>query len=223
MTKDQYLSELKRKLKPLPREERQNAVSYYAEFIEDAGPENEREVLEKLGPPEQLAVQVLLNAREDKKLTPRNPRKGLPAGWTIVMAIFAIPIGLPLALGAAALALGLALALGALALALALVFFSVELVLLAAGLSVTLGLIAAVVGLVAGGGFTAAIGLSLIVQHLPTALFFTGWGVTAMGLGGLLFLAVRPLPRLLWQGSRALVQWTATLCRRIFRRRERCA
>ena len=48
MTKDQFLSELERKLKHLPADERADAVEFYREYFEEAGVENEQRVIAEL-------------------------------------------------------------------------------------------------------------------------------------------------------------------------------
>ena len=59
MTKDQFLSELERKLKHLPADERADAVEFYREYFEEAGVENEQRVIAELKSPSHIASKSL--------------------------------------------------------------------------------------------------------------------------------------------------------------------
>lgn len=70
MNKNEYLDRLSRLLSDISYEEHEEALSYYREYIEDAGAENEQRVIEELGTPEQLAAEIregLLNNGETGK------------------------------------------------------------------------------------------------------------------------------------------------------------
>lgn len=54
MSKEQFLNELEYLLQDLG-EEAGDAVGYYRDYFEEAGPEHEAEVLEELGSPERIA------------------------------------------------------------------------------------------------------------------------------------------------------------------------
>ena len=55
MTKIEYMSELEGLLLDLPFDEREEAMQYYNDYFEDAGPDNADRVIEDLGPPERVA------------------------------------------------------------------------------------------------------------------------------------------------------------------------
>lgn len=57
MTKKQYLKKLEYCIQALPAEERNEALDYYASYLEDA--ENEKQVMEELGEPEDLAKSLI--------------------------------------------------------------------------------------------------------------------------------------------------------------------
>lgn len=59
MTRQEYLSELSSNLMSLSAEEREDAVRFYEEYFEDAGPENEAAVMEELGKPYALAKSII--------------------------------------------------------------------------------------------------------------------------------------------------------------------
>lgn len=59
MTREEYLKELDANLIALSREERDMAVSFYSEYFDDAGPENEQATIEELGKPYNLARSII--------------------------------------------------------------------------------------------------------------------------------------------------------------------
>lgn len=62
MSKEQFLNELEYLLQDLG-EEAGDAVGYYRDYFEEAGPEREAEVLEELGSPERIAAIVRADIR----------------------------------------------------------------------------------------------------------------------------------------------------------------
>lgn len=62
MDKKQFLKELKEKLMCLPYDEREKALAYYEEYFDDAGEENEADVLNELGSVENIAREIIENS-----------------------------------------------------------------------------------------------------------------------------------------------------------------
>ena len=125
MNKTEFLAELKRCLRKLPYEEVENAISYYSEYFDDAGAENERRVIEELGSPSELAAKIMADyAIKDMEASPKSARKGISAIWFIILAIFASPIALPIALAFAIVAFALVVVAFALIFAFAVVTFA---------------------------------------------------------------------------------------------------
>jgi len=58
MNKNEYLDRLSRLLADISYEEHEEALSYYREYIEDAGIENEQHIIDELGTPEHLAQEI---------------------------------------------------------------------------------------------------------------------------------------------------------------------
>ncbi|MEL3913131.1 DUF4097 family beta strand repeat-containing protein [Treponema pedis] len=58
MTREQFLTELEKNLSSLNKEDRENTIQFYKEYFEDAGSENEQNVIEELGSPEKLAEEI---------------------------------------------------------------------------------------------------------------------------------------------------------------------
>ena len=65
MTRNEYMEQLKRYLRRLPKEDYENAVEYFSEYFDEAGPENEQQMMKDLGDPKEAAREVLLNLLEE--------------------------------------------------------------------------------------------------------------------------------------------------------------
>lgn len=65
MTKYEFLGDLSRLLKDLPEEERKQALHYYEDYFADAGEDNEQEVLNELGSPENIAALIKADSPEE--------------------------------------------------------------------------------------------------------------------------------------------------------------
>ena len=58
MSKNEFLNQLSTLLSDISPEERDEAIAYYREYIEDAGLENEEAIMEELGTPEEVAAEI---------------------------------------------------------------------------------------------------------------------------------------------------------------------
>lgn len=63
MTKETYFKKLKESLSPIPEEEREEAISFYREYFEDAG--NDEEAIKTLGAPARLGAQIVAEYAAD--------------------------------------------------------------------------------------------------------------------------------------------------------------
>lgn len=166
-SREEFLEQLRRQLRDLPQEEIDNAIRYYEEYLDEAGPENMEQVMAQLESPEKVAVQIRADlAVRQLESAPRPAKKGLSVLRIVLLAVFGAPIALPLAIGAAAILL----ALGLTAFALMIAF-------------VVCGGAVAVAGLA-----IAVISLFVVVQSPPTTLLFWGLGLACTGLGLLLLV-----------------------------------
>lgn len=66
LTKEEYLAQLKKYLKRLPKEDYNNAMDYFTEYFEDAGPEGEAALIQELGTPKEAAYEILDNLITEK-------------------------------------------------------------------------------------------------------------------------------------------------------------
>lgn len=90
MTNNEYLAALKRQLKPLPKEERDEALKYYAEYLEEGS-------VEELGDVRETARQIL-DQCAIKSLDGKSKGSGVKTLWLVILAVFAAPLALPVAI-----------------------------------------------------------------------------------------------------------------------------
>ena len=60
-----FLRDLRRFLADMPEEEREQALTYYEDYFEDAGPDNEQKVIQELGSPIDVAKQIKSTNQEN--------------------------------------------------------------------------------------------------------------------------------------------------------------
>ena len=72
MTRTAFLAALEQLLAPLPEAERKDALSYYEDYLDAAGPEKEAQAIAELGTP------PIRSWRSRPRLTPLPPRHPLP-------------------------------------------------------------------------------------------------------------------------------------------------
>jgi uncharacterized membrane protein len=171
MNKFEFLTVLKRNLSKLPKEEIDSAISFYEEYFNDAGEENEQEVIEKLGSSQAVAAKIIgefaLKDIETQK------KKSKVTIWFIILAIFASPIVLPLSIIVVA------------------IFISLLIILL----SIYLTAFAASVGIVALGLSAFISSFEIFVISIPTGIFFVGSGLFALAAGAAAIVAIIKLSK----------------------------
>lgn len=99
MTKVEYLAKLDKYLRKLPKEDYQEAMDYFSEYFEEAGPENEAQVIAELGTPKE-AVRDIISRLLDEKIIDqeKTPKSRVSMVWLAILAILSAPVTLPLAL-----------------------------------------------------------------------------------------------------------------------------
>ena len=56
MTRDAFMRELEYLLQDVQDDEKEEALQYYRDYIDEAGPENEEQVIREFGSPERVAA-----------------------------------------------------------------------------------------------------------------------------------------------------------------------
>lgn len=99
MTKVEYLAKLDKYLHRLPKEDYQEAMDYFREYFEEAGSENEAQVIAELGTPKE-AAQDIISRLLDEKIggKEKTSRSRVTMVWLAILAIMATPVAIPLAL-----------------------------------------------------------------------------------------------------------------------------
>ena len=114
MNRVEFMEQLERLLQDLPANDREDAITYYNDYFDEAGQENEAQVIRELGSPGKVAaiIKADLNAagseqtaygeteREENAVPSRREsgyhapkqKKGLPWPLIIVLLVFASPV-----------------------------------------------------------------------------------------------------------------------------------
>lgn len=113
MNKIEFLKKLDKKLRYLPKEDREDAISYYTEYLEDMGISDTDDVSDKLGNPTEIAAGIIAECTE-KKLEDNKENGKVKTSthivWLIIIAVFSVPILIPLAIAFIIVLLSLVLA-----------------------------------------------------------------------------------------------------------------
>ena len=86
MTRTAFLAALEQLLAPLPEAERKDALSYYEDYLDTAGPENEARAIAELGSPEEVARKILdEQTPADNSAAPVSPARKPRSHWRMVL------------------------------------------------------------------------------------------------------------------------------------------
>ena len=186
MNKEKYLHELEKNLSSLPVQEKSEALIFYGEYLTDME-ENNPESISTLEPPVQIAAQIKAeSAIKNSKEKGIKSKKGLSTAWTVLLAIFALPVGLPIAVSIAVVAISL----------------------IVVAFSLVISLYATAFSLAAYGLFSLVTAVIMIPTSLAVSLFYLGAGLLGLGLGFILVIAITMF-------SKQLFVWIAKLINNI--------
>ena len=86
MTRTAFLAALEQLLAPLPESERKDALSYYEDYLDAAGPENEARAIAELGSPEEVARKILdEQSPQGVSAAPASPARKPHSRWRMVL------------------------------------------------------------------------------------------------------------------------------------------
>lgn len=92
MTREEYIRELRARIAHLPKEEREAAMSYYVEYLEDAADKSMEEIIMELGTPRDVAERIIADCAQS-----RRGQNSESAGCLVgLLAALTSPIWLPL-------------------------------------------------------------------------------------------------------------------------------
>lgn len=176
MNKNQFINELKIKLKNLPDHELEDALSYYEEYFEDGEMDDNVNVELELGSPSKVASQILSDyAIKDFSIKDKPRNFSLSSIWFIILAILASPIALPLGF--------------------ALIVVIISLVFAMASIVVAFG--SASVAIILSGIAVLSTSFTVITSSFSTFILFIGLGLILCGVGLLATICVFSLGNLL--------------------------
>ena len=172
MNRDQFIEELKAKLKRLPPEEIESAISYYEEYFDEAGFQNEAQAIASLGSPSLVASKII---GEYAISDAEKPKRGKINPLLItVLAVCASPIALPIILGVLIIVISI---------------FIVFLALVIFGMVLAVAGVASVI--LSFWAFTAGV---------ATGIFYLGSGIFMLALGLAMTLLIIKLFQLIFRG-----------------------
>lgn len=107
MNREEFLRQLERLLSDIPESERREAMEYYQNYFEDAGPEKEASIIEELGSPEEVASSIKKDffgedyekytfVKEEQNQTDKTRRNI----WIAVLLVLTFPLWIGLVIGA---------------------------------------------------------------------------------------------------------------------------
>ena len=179
MNKAEYLKELEKRLKYIPKEDREDALEYYAELISDMELDDAADVIEKLGTPKDVAKKIVDECGEkaEQAYEENKTVKGhATVVWLSILGALSLPLSLPLAIVVLALAFSLIVVIVSILLTLAVTAFA----------------------LVVGG-----VGSLVVMWAAPgiaQKLVILGMGLVSLAFGVLMGIGVFYLTRLIIRG-----------------------
>ena len=99
MTRTEYIAKLTKYLRKLPQQDYEEAIEYFMEYFEEAGPENEARVIAELGTPKEASHEVISRLLEEKIVEDKSSlRNKTTILWIAILAVLASPVALPILL-----------------------------------------------------------------------------------------------------------------------------
>ena len=235
MNRVEFMQQLERLLCDIPQSDRLDAIAYYNDYFDEAGAENEAQVIRELGTPEKVATIIKADldasgnehveyteqgykdvregdnnnvpAKKDCGQQETKQKKNIPLALIIILVIFASPLLVGVGGGAVGIILGVLAAL-----------FGIVLAVIVTVLAVTLAMLACGIACMVAGAACVVVGLMRAVTNAMEGLLIAGVGGILFALG-LLFTIV-----FVWCAFKllpALFRWTIDLIQRLFTRGER--
>ncbi|WP_427189479.1 DUF1700 domain-containing protein [Parvimonas sp. G1604] len=177
MNREEYLKELSKYLKRLPKKDYDDTMNYFEEYFEEVGIEGEQDLIRELGSPSTAASEILsklLNENKGKnegknKLFNFGENKLLRTFLIAILCILAAPFGIP----ATIVVISIILSFFMICVSIIFVLFALSLV----------GIFFLVLSSLIAGLFT------IFLLSIPGGMFLLGCGLIILGLNGLLYIA----------------------------------
>lgn len=235
MNRVEFMQQLERLLMDIPENDRLDAIAYYHDYFDEAGAENESQVIRELGSPEKVAATIKLDlnssgnmeaeytehgyedgreaanintlARHETSSQEQKKKRDFPLALIIILVIFASPILVGVGGGALGIILGV---LGAV--------FGIIIGVIVTVLALAIAMLACGIACVVAGAACIIVGILRAVTSGMEGLVLVGVGGITFALG-ILFTILFAWCAFKWLP--ALFRWTIDLIQRLFSRRER--
>lgn len=186
MTKTEYKAKLTKYLRKLPQQDYKEAIEYFMEYFEEAGPENEARVIAELGTPKEAAHEVISRLLEEKIVEDKSSlRNKTTILWIAILAVLASPVALPILL----------------------FFLAMIVTLLMIIFAVIVTALALTFALLISGVYTFFTSFSLLSVSLASTLFGGGLGLLMFGGALLLLLISFEICKLIVKLIALLIKW----------------
>lgn len=187
MTRTEYLAKLEHYLKRLPQVDYQEAMDYFTEYFDEAGPENEAQVIAELGSPKEAASDLINRLLDEKNVDDtKTPRKTTRTVWIAILAILGTPLSLPLVF----------------------ILFALLITILAVGFAVVITVLMLGVAFLTSGLYMLYDSWSYLSISTSTTILGLGIGLLSIGLSILAIMATVSIAKLSGQGIIALAKHT---------------
>ena len=186
MTRTEYIAKLTKYLRKLPQKDYEEALEYFMEYFEEAGPENEARVIAELGTPKEAAHEVISRLLEEKIVEDKSSlRNKTTILWIAILAVLASPVALPILL----------------------FFLAMIMTLLMIIFAVIVTALALTFTLLISGVYTFFTSFSLLSVSLASTLFGGGLGLLMFGGALLLLLISFEICKLIVKLITLLIKW----------------
>ncbi len=192
MNKTEFLSELRKRLSGLPRDDADDRISFYAEMIDDRIEEglSEEDAVSDIGTADEIAARVFSDIPLSKLVKEKIKKKRRFKAWEVVLLSLGSPIWISLLIAAFAVIFSLYVALWSVVVSLWAVFISF-------------------IGCAVGG--VALLPIMAIYYNLPTALAAFSAGLVALGLAIFMLYGCKATVGGVLTLTKSILLWTKKL------------
>ena len=107
MSREEYLNQLHKYLRKLPRQDYEDAMEYFTEYFQETDEEGAEELMKELGTPKEAARELMANLlnkkiedhqnyETDGQTRAEQKGSGKHVVWIALLVLFAAPVGAPL-------------------------------------------------------------------------------------------------------------------------------
>ena len=178
MNKQEFMQKLEYYLRYLTDDDKNDALEYYSEYIDDLGLSPDEDVCARIGDPKEVSRKIIAQTTE-RKITEQSEKKTARGSgsilWLVILGIFASPIALPIAIALVTIILALTITIGAVLFSL----FVSGAALILAGIGVALmsivsGSVGQVLVCVGSGLFVTGVGILILMATSKLTHLFIG-------------------------------------------------